>query len=236
MMALVTVKTYAELGRELVLAPERYDPRRESLQNGRKADGVPLAELVTTVRKTVSPTKNGGGTYLVLDTSDAREGIVIAQKVPVKGEELGSAKKVVQAGDVIISRLRPYLRQVAYVDPGIPGCGPTVELVCSTEFHVLRSARGEQVGFLVGFLLSKAVQDVLAAAQEGGHHPRFNESVLLGLPVPRSLVEQAKEMSATITKSVKLYRESERAVSTMIAAAEAELRPKVRASRGPARV
>lgn len=47
----------------------------------------------------------------------------------VASQELGSVKKLAKAGDIIISRLRPYLRQVGYVEEL---SGPAVQLPCAT--------------------------------------------------------------------------------------------------------
>src|SRR5262249_48870012 len=148
------------------------------------------------------------GRCLVLDTSDARAGVVSARKVPVDGSAIGSAKKVTRPRDVLISRLRPYLRQVAFVDEEIPHAQGAL-LICSTEFFVLRSPAKRSLAFLVPFLLSRPVQQVLAAAQEGGHHPRVGDATLRTLPIPVALLEQRDAISATIEKSVKLYRKWE---------------------------
>ena len=215
-MARCMIKTRADLGPTLVLAPERYDPRRESLASRPTGHGIPLAELAASARNTVNPLRNGIERCLILDTSDTREGIVIARKEPVRGSEIGSAKKVVEPNNVIISRLRPYLRQVAYVDSGMHNWASDMAIVCSTEFYVLRSLDDRSIAFLVPFLLSRPVQGVLAASQEGGHHPRFDESTLLTLPVSRELVEQRDTVSRTIEKSINLYRASERGIAEMI--------------------
>ena len=90
-----------------------------------------------------------------------------------------------QAGDVIISRLRPYLRQVALVDEALfQLCRRGNAVAASTEFFVLRGRTGFEAAGLVPFLLSQPVQAALAAGQEGGHHPRFRQELLLSLPVP----------------------------------------------------
>ena len=146
---------------------------------------------------------------LVLDTSDAREGIVSCRKEPVSAQEIGSTKKLVERGCVLISRLRPYLRQVAYVDGEVPGWDADVPMYCSTEFFVLRSVDDQPIGFVVPFLLSGPVQTVLAASQEGGHHPRFNQNTLLELPVPRTLMERREEDSRRVEEAVSLFRRSE---------------------------
>lgn len=213
-MALMTVRLRSELGNTYVLAPERYDPRRGSLLS--RSSTVSLGEIATPVRKTVGSTKASIGRYLVLDTSDAEEDVVICRKRPLPGSELGSIKKVIDAGDVIISRLRPYLRQVAYVDRSVRNWDASVTLACSTEFYVLRGIDSKSIAFIVPFLLSDAVQEVLAASQEGGHHPRFGEDVLLSLPIPKRLLEDRDALSMDVVKSVELYRESEKMLCRMI--------------------
>jgi hypothetical protein len=154
-----------------------------------------------------------------------REGIVIGKKKPVSSDELGSAKKGFQHNDVLISRLRPYLRQVAFVDNDIPDAAPETELVCSTEFFVLRSESGDSIAFLVPFLLSTPVQKVLSASQEGGHHPRFDEETLLSLPIPERLILAREISSAEVVRGIALYRETENTMSKLIAAAEGAVTP-----------
>jgi hypothetical protein len=223
-MALLTVKRRVELGRKCVLAPERYDPRRDSLRASPLTDlTVPLASIVRSVRQTISPVRGKAEErqYIVLDTSDVREGFIIGRKRPVRLAEFGSAKKLLKENDVLISRLRPYLRQVALVDVGF--CNLDADLACSTEFFVLRSLDEESIGFLVPYLLSAPVQSVLAASQEGGHHPRFDEDSLMTLPVPRALLARRSKASAAIVRSAALYRQSERTLQELIGGAEAAM-------------
>lgn len=215
-MALLSTRKSTLLGLSFVLAPERYDARR-SLSAA--AESVPLGEIVTIVRRTIQPSDRLGQ-CLILDTSDAREGFVICRKQHTT--DIGSTKKALQPGDVIVSRLRPYLRQVAYVDPSIPNIEGAM-LLCSTEFYVLRDPDGGSIAFLVPFLLSKQVQEVLAASQEGGHHPRFDDSTLLALPVPTELIQNRKATSAAIEKAAKLYRQSEKLIDDAVSEAERTL-------------
>lgn len=204
---LCSTRATTDLGPELVLAPERYDPRRSlAVADG----GVPLRDVVDILHVTVSPHQMPvESRVLVLNTSDAREGVLSSRGVPVSPKVIGSAKKLVQRGCVLISRLRPYLRQVAYADAGVPGWDLDVPMYCSTEFFVLRSVDDSPIGFLVPFLLSAPVQSVLAASQEGGHHPRFNQSTLLDLPVPHALLVRREEASSRVEEAVALYRKSE---------------------------
>ena len=162
----------------------------------------------------------GARRFLVLDTGDAKNGIVVTDKQPVWGADIRSAKKRIRPRQVIISRLRPYLRQVAWVDSGLLAAqGPDVEVVCSTEFFVLESVDDASIAFLAPFLLSLPVQTILAAAQEGGHHPRFNERTLTTLRVPPALVERASELSVRFEHAVAKARESFKAVEESIGVA-----------------
>ena len=182
-----------------ILAPERYDPRR---RRAAKA-GPSLGDFVNVRRDQVSGKTAGAHQYLVLDTGDAQNGIITTTKAPCVGTEIRSAKKRIRPGQVIISRLRPYLRQVAWVDPGLlTDQEPNVELLCSTEFFVLDSADGASIAFLAPFLLSTPVQTILAAAQEGGHHPRFNVYSLTTLRLPAGFLKRRAELSAQFEQAV----------------------------------
>lgn len=140
--------------------------------------------------------------------------------------QAGSAKKLFQRQDVLISRLRPYLRQVAFADDDLTEKGSYVTLACSTEFFVLRSNSTESIAFLVLFLLSSPVQKVLAASQEGGHHPRFDEEVLLTLPIPQALLAERANYSSEVIRAIDLYRQSERILAHKIKVSEMAIVPK----------
>ena len=227
-MALITVKQRFDLGPTFVLAPERYDPRRDSLKTESGAEKtIALGSIASTVRQTVNPLKRSADErwYVVLDTSDVREGVVIGKKTPVPVSELGSAKKVVRRDDVLISRLRPYLRQVGFVDDDVFNPESGAELACSTEFFVLRSNTHASIAFLVPFLLSGPVQKVLSASQEGGHHPRFDEEALLTLPVPERLCAARDGCSAEVIRAVASYRLAESTLTQLVVTAENAIAP-----------
>lgn len=205
-----------------MLAPERYDPRRRvALQSRRDVSAV--ADIVTqnVQLKALAPDRP----VLVLDTTHAYEGYVVLRHGCVSPKELGSAKRQLEPGDVIISRLRPYLRQVAYVDEALFALAPGGnEVVASTEFFVLRGRPDFDVASLVPLLLSAPVQSALAAGQEGGHHPRFKKALLGSLPVPdwepgeeRSTAGRVRELAAGVRHSLSEGR-------ALVGAVEARLR------------
>lgn len=189
-----------ELDAGLVLSPLRYGSAPE-------VPGVPLGALVESVRTSVSPRSSPApGSLLVLDTTHARDGLLdvdAAAASTAATPSIGSLKRLTLPGDVLVSRLRPYLRQVAWIDARASAERP---VCCSTEFYVLRSRDGSSIAFLVPWLLSPSVQSALAAAQEGGHHPRVNEETLLRLPVPHAVLERRDELSALVEEAAEAYR------------------------------
>jgi hypothetical protein len=201
------VRTLAELGPRMTLAPERYREDRHAVK------GVPLADLVVEARERLA--LRPGDRAVVLDTTHVKDGLfdlhaARARALPV------SAKWRVPPGALLISRLRPYLRQIAFASRALfSSSGDLVDggpLGCSTEFSVLVSAAdGESLAFLLPFLLSAPVQAFLAAGQEGGHHPRVPRETLLSLHVPHSQTRGRRTKSDAIEKAAKeMYAASAR--------------------------
>jgi hypothetical protein len=205
-MGIHVLRRVAELGDGLVLAPERFDPRRCVAVAAQRC----LADMVDLVSDNVSAKSwKEPGQVLILDTAHAYEGFVVLRHNPVAPATMGSAKRRLRVGDVIISRLRPYLRQVALVDRALCRlCPGGNAVVASTEFFVLRGRQGFDAAGLIPFLLSERVQAALAAGQEGGHHPRFRKELLLALPVPDSVVRRAARTAQQMRKLAAAVRDS----------------------------
>jgi hypothetical protein len=221
-MAIHVLKRVSELGEDLVLAPERFDPRRQITVRGhhRLADYVDVLTENASASSLMTESR-----VLVLDTTHAYEGFVIFRHDLVRPSEVGSSKRWLQPGDVIVSRLRPYLRQVALVDEALfrlaPGGNP---VVASTEFFVLRARDGEMpAAAFVPFLLSDAVQAAFAAGQEGGHHPRFPRELLEGLPVADSVVADGQETVRAVTELASNVRAALMQSRALVATVDASL-------------
>ena len=218
-MAISAVVDVSRLDDGNVLAPERYDPRRRYVDQS----NARLSDIVNLLREqTSAEAADATQQFLVLATGDARDGIIRPTVPPCDGSAIGSTKRRIRPGQVIISRLRPYLRQVAWIDAGLlESIEGNIELVCSSEFYVLDSKDGASIAFLVPFLLSSRVQSVLAASQEGGHHPRFNERTLKSLPIPTLLLERRAELSARVECAVSQARQAFGEIGDSIGAVDA---------------
>jgi len=128
------------------------------------------------------------------DVTDALVPLLDAEKEPSFAADIGSMKKVFKDGDIAISRLRAYLKEIAVVRTGdaIPSVG-------SSEFIVLRP-KGAAISpeTLMVFLRSAPVQTILKWCQDGSQHPRFSENDLLAIPVPDALVNASKGITKIV--------------------------------------
>ncbi len=200
------VRVLAELAPDFVLAPERYVGAAGN-------DGVPLGDLVEERSGRIERT---GGT-LILDTSHVRDGTIdVAGALRDRSSGL-STKKCTRGGDLLISRLRPYLRQIALVHPGALAASADRPFAVSSEFFVLVSrGEGESLAFLVPFLLSCEAQRYLAGVQEGGHHPRVPRSSLFALRVPHALVGQRAETSKAVLDALAAFYDASSRLRTLV--------------------
>lgn len=194
-----------------VWSPERYTPERAQ-QLALAENSIPLAKLIRFRKDTFNPVGSAVDrlvSYIVLDTNHAYEGRVQLRGHAVPSTSVGSTKRPLKRGYVIVSRLRTYLRQVALIDDEVFN-GVDGGVLCSTEFYVLAPIGEEDIAFLVPFLLSGPVQKAFAAAEEGGHHPRIPPDVLLRLAVPLSIVRERGDLSRRFRQSIGLIRDGER--------------------------
>ena len=214
-MAIVILKNTKSLDKGFVLTPERYNPNRK-LNAGITSDYVNLSDIVFIVNEIINPKQfeKYEGKVIVINTGDAYEGhIKLSEK---RDNTLNSNKKIVKQGDVIISRLRPYLRQIAYIDHEMFTQNENCICAVSTEFYVLRGRKSNNIGFLIPLLLSEKIQAVFANAVEGSQHPRFKEDVLLEIAIPNSLLSLADELSSSVAKNVLFIRQYEKSMNESI--------------------
>lgn len=143
---------------------------------------------------------------------------------PVSPDSIESTKKRIQKGDLVVSRLRSYLREIAIVLDG--GATP---MVASTEFIILRQkADSIRVEALLIYLRSILPQLIFKWSQDGSNHPRFDEKELLNLRVPDLIIAQqdhfAEMLQATICyrrRAAELLNAAKRAVEIAIESGEA---------------
>jgi type I restriction enzyme M protein len=204
------IRTLAELGDGVPLAPERQWATR--LAGG---DGVALSTLV--VERADRVVDDDLARAVVFDTTHARDGLLDVRGALRAVAAPASAKKLVRPGDLLVSRLRPYLRQIAFAHAELAAeCGER-RMACSTEFYVLAPrVPGESLAFLLPWLLGADAQAFLAAAQEGGHHPRVPRETLLALRVPAARVRARVDVSARVERGIADLLKARRGLSRLM--------------------
>ena len=157
-----------------------------------------LGDYVLSIKRNETPKDSNIEIY---DTGAASSHILT--KNLAQTEERTSLKRRAKGGDIIISRLRPYLKQVAYIPTFID------KAYLTTEFFVLRSKDKENISFLTPFLLTEFVQEILFWGQGGTQHPRFQEYDLLNLPLTKNIFGLKEILNKIVSKCCKLVLESD---------------------------
>lgn len=182
-------------------------------------DGVELGDVFQSVRDIVDPKKNSLlGLVRNFDVTHALEPVLNDEQEPVDFSDIGSTKKLMERGDVVISRLRSYLREIAIVD-----CSEKYAAVGSTEFFVLRPrAKGCPIGpeTLMTFLRSQAVQTILKWCQDGSQHPRFSEKDLLSIPLPNAISNVSPRIEAMVSRALSARHRARKFIATAECAVE----------------
>ena len=193
------------------LSPEQW-LARSTLRAS--APGVALSQIASATKKGSARTP---GRAIVLDTAHAVAGLLrLPESDVANARSRVSHKKFVPEGSVIVSRLRPYLRQVAWVPIGLRATIADRVIVCSTEFYVLTPNGDESIAFLVPWLLSSAVQDIFAKATTGGHHPRFDEALLWSLRVPQAVWRKRASLSRRVEEATRAALASQRMLDGLV--------------------
>lgn len=161
-----------------------------------------FGDLVEHVTKQAAPPSDA---RFVFDTGTAREGLL---DFPILGEAASvrrSNKKVAQEGDLIVSRLRPYLRQAALIPSGAMSVLGITDFYLSTEFLVFRSREGTSLAGLLAWVLSNPIQKMMSEAATGGHHPRISADLLLNAPVEANFLDDdlSKEVESVVLTHLK---------------------------------
>jgi len=165
-----------------------------------------LADCVRTIRELVVPgAADSPVTVRNFDLPDALLPVLDDRQPLVETDSLGSVKKRLRDGDVVISRLRSYLKEIAVVRTGsaIPAVG-------SSEFIVLRpKAEILSPETLAVFLRLTPAQMILAYSQDGSNHPRFAEDVLLSISVPNTVFDMDSKIAALFCTAHALRQQSQ---------------------------
>ena len=175
--------------------------KTETIRRLAALPGTRLGDVYESVRDLVDPTKLAHSKRVrIFDVTHALEPVLDDDQVLAEFEQVGSTKKRIKAGDVVISRLRAYLKEIAIVK-----CSETHPALGSTEFIVLRPKDTNlriAAATLMTFLRSQPVQTILKWCQDGSQHPRFGEKDLLAIPFPDAVANAALYIEPLVDKAL----------------------------------
>jgi len=182
-----SIVTYQDFKEDMRFDAEYYHTEKLLAEKKLKIFSSTIGDNFNPMRKIETPKSDDN--ILVVELEDIFENRINNVKL-LRGWEVGSSKKIINKGDVIISRLRSYLKQIA-VNYNYE------KLFGSTEFIVLREKTNSKVNkeTLFAFLLSNEVQNILKWSQEGSNHPRFSQSLLskIRMPIPPKTLQERLE-------------------------------------------
>lgn len=226
-------KCYSRSFKDLIagkrFGAEYYMPCKSGILDAlAKVPHRPLSEHARSVREMWDPTQAiRGHRVRNFDLTDSLAGVVDDAKEPELASQIGSAKKRMANGDVIISRLRSYLKEIAVVR-----ATDQFEVVGSSEYVVLRPHAGLTAETLMVFLRSQLVQTVLQWSQDGSNHPRFAEEDLLALPVPEQVLRVQDQVGALVGRAILARREATQLLDDARSAVEGIVRESTEGARG----
>ena len=198
-----------------------HPAKTEALAKLNALSNCTVGDCFNSVRELWQPDNDSGPhTVRNYDLTDALNPFLDGAKEPSHRTTIASTKKAIRGGDLVVSRLRSYLREIALVQPG-----DGLPMVASTEYIVLRPKQtgGVPVEALMIFLRSALPQLVFKWSQDGSAHPRFDEKELLRLPLPDVLIQHSDDyvdaVRAVIAKrkrATQLLNAAKRAVEIAI--------------------
>jgi hypothetical protein len=207
--SLYYVRQFSDLRHSKRFGAEYFMPCKQiALDVLRRQSSRPLGTLYRSVRALLEASR-APASQLVrnFDLTDALEPVLDDEHKPVLASELGSTKKRFERDDVVISRLRSYLREIAIVRTT-----PNLAAVGSSEFVVLRRRVGESGSLtpeaLLIYLRTFPVQTILKWSQDGSQHPRFTERDLLNVPIPDAILDIASSVTSLVNEALKARAEA----------------------------
>jgi type I restriction enzyme S subunit len=134
--------------------------------------------LLPTVQRNPMERPDEEFSYVDIASVDNEAKTIVATKRIVGADAPSRARKVIQAGDVIVSTVRPNLNTVALVPDNLDN------QICSTGFSVLRPSAKTLGGYLFAFARSSHFIDYLVTKTTGANYPAVNDGEIKDVPLP----------------------------------------------------
>ena len=146
-----------------------HSERRETiakLSNSRK-----IIRLINAVKSRKSVVTQSDNPYIGLENIQSHTG----EYIEIQEKETFSSANIFQAGDILFSKLRPYLNKVYLAE---------FDGICSTEFHIFNGNQNYLNEFLAIYLRSNLIVNQTKYLMTGNTLPRLQTEDIYNLPVP----------------------------------------------------
>ncbi len=148
--------------------------------------------------------------YIDIDSVDNKWQIVREPKKILTKNAPSRASRAVHCGDVLFSMVRPYLKNIAYIDSSLQDC------IASTGFYVCTPKEGLHSKFLFYLLCSKDIIDYLMQYMKGDNSPSIRKDDLLNMNIILPLIDEQKRivtfLDNILNKEQKVQKIAERTI------------------------
>ncbi|MBR4247266.1 MAG: restriction endonuclease subunit S [Treponema sp.] len=149
--------------------------------------------------------------YIDIESIDNTNQTVFSPKqLPCKNAPSRASRKL-HAGDTVFSMVRPYLKNIAYIDSSL------ADSIASTGFFVCTPRESVDGRYVYNLMKSPYVVDGLNALMKGDNSPSIRKSDIEGFhfPLPPTLAEQKRIVNRIETMFAKLDQAQEKAQSVL---------------------
>jgi restriction endonuclease S subunit len=143
--------------------------------------------------------------YIDISSIDNTQGEIVRYTDYMVGNAPSRAQQVVRKGDILVSTVRPNLRNVAVIRDDYDN------LVASTGFCVLRPSEQSRTEYLYAIVSTESFAGYLAGRAKGANYPAVNASDIKEFQIPKAplpLQTRFAEFARAADKSKFVVREA----------------------------
>lgn len=178
-----------------------FHAEAEALGDASENESIIVGDVANLIDERQDPRQRKANTfnYVEIGDIDGRTGLVGHQRL-IAGEAPSRARKIIRAGDVLVSTVRPERGTVGVVPKHLDGA------ICSTGFAVLRCQAIHPTA-LAWLLKSEIVKRQMVRQNTGISYPTIEESTCLSLflPITKSQLKEMTEAAVNLDQAQEAF-------------------------------